>query len=43
MAFYGTMPVDSVWGIFWANVIIKMLITLISLPFIYFVKEKGNA
>jgi len=43
MAFYGTMPVDSVWGIFWANVIIKMLITLISLPFIYLVKEKGNA
>ena len=43
MAFYGTMPIESVWGIFWANVIIKMLITLISLPFIYFVKEKGNA
>jgi uncharacterized integral membrane protein (TIGR00697 family) len=43
MAFYGSMPLESVWGIFWANVIIKMLITLISLPFIYFVKEKGNA
>jgi queuosine precursor transporter len=43
MAFYGSMPIESVWGIFWANVIIKMLITLISLPFIYFVKEKGNA
>jgi uncharacterized integral membrane protein (TIGR00697 family) len=43
MAFYGAMPVESVWGIFWANVIIKMLVTLISLPFIYFVKEKGNA
>ncbi len=43
MAFYGTMPIESVWGIFWANVIIKMLITFISLPFIYFVKEKSNA
>jgi len=41
MAFYGTMPVESVWGIFWANVIIKMLVTVISLPFIYFVKEKS--
>ncbi len=42
MAFYGAMPVSSVWGIFWANVIIKMLVTVISLPFIYFVKEKTN-
>jgi uncharacterized integral membrane protein (TIGR00697 family) len=43
LAFYGSMPIESVWGIFWANVIIKMLITLVSMPFIYFVKEKGNA
>jgi queuosine precursor transporter len=42
LAFYGSMPVESVWGIFWANVIIKMLITVLSLPFIYFVKEKSN-
>jgi queuosine precursor transporter len=42
MAFYGTMPIGSVWGIFWANVIIKMLVTVVSLPFIYFVKEKEN-
>ncbi len=41
MAFYGTMPVESVWGIFWANVIIKMIITIVSLPFIYFVKESS--
>jgi uncharacterized integral membrane protein (TIGR00697 family) len=40
MAFYGAMPTASVWGIFWANVIIKGLVTLISLPFIYFVKER---
>ncbi len=40
MAFYGTMPLESVWGIFWANVIIKMLVTVLSLPFIYFVKER---
>jgi queuosine precursor transporter len=43
LAFYGAMPIESVWGIFWANVIIKMLVTLVSLPFIYFVKEKDNA
>ena len=42
LAFYGLMPIASVWGIFWANVIIKMLVTLISLPFIYLVKEKSN-
>lgn len=42
MAFYGSMPIASVWGIFWANVIIKMMVTLVSLPFIYFVKEKGT-
>lgn len=42
MAFYGTMPLASVWGIFWANVIIKMLVTIFSLPFIYFVKEKKS-
>ncbi|GAP22990.1 queuosine precursor transporter [Leptolinea tardivitalis] len=42
MAFYGTMPIQSVWGIFWANVIIKMIVTVASLPFIYFVKEKNN-
>jgi len=42
MAFYGSMPLASVWGIFWANVIIKMLVTIISLPFIYFVKEKKS-
>lgn len=41
-AFYGAMPIASVWGIFWANVIIKMLVTVVSLPFIYFVKEKNN-
>jgi uncharacterized integral membrane protein (TIGR00697 family) len=40
MAFYGAMPTSSVWAIFWANVIIKGIVTLISLPFIYFVKEK---
>ncbi len=40
LAFYGAMPVSSVLGIFYANVIIKGLITLISLPMIYLVKEK---
>jgi len=43
MAFYGTMPISSVWGIFWANVIIKMIVTIVSLPFIYFVKENSGS
>ena len=42
LAFYGTMPLTSVVGIFTANVIIKGLVTLISLPMIYLVKEKGE-
>lgn len=40
LAFYGTMPLTSVTGIFWSNVIIKGIITLTSLPMIYLVPEK---
>lgn len=38
IAFGGILPVAVVWSIFWANVLIKGLTTLISLPGIYLVK-----
>jgi len=37
-AFGGTLPSAVVWSIFWANVLVKGLTTLISLPGIYLVK-----
>ena len=40
LAFYGWMPLSSVLGIFYANVIIKGLVTVLSLPMIYLVKER---
>ena len=36
------LPVGTVWFIFWANVLVKGLVTLISLPGIYLVPEKGS-
>lgn len=39
MAFYAAMPVQSVLKIFWANVLIKGIVTLVSFPMIYMVKE----
>jgi len=41
-AFGLTLPYSTVWSIFWANVIIKGLVTVVSLPAIYLVKEKEN-
>lgn len=41
LAFYGIMPVSSVWSIFWTNILLKGLVTILSLPMIYLVKEKG--
>jgi uncharacterized integral membrane protein (TIGR00697 family) len=41
IAFGGVMPAAVVWSIFAANVIIKGLTTLISLPGIYLVKERS--
>lgn len=40
LAFYGTMPPTSVWIIFWANVIIKGVVTVGSMPLIYTVKDR---
>ncbi|MBN1486122.1 MAG: queuosine precursor transporter [Anaerolineae bacterium] len=42
-AFGGLMPAAVVWSIFWANVLIKGVTTLISLPGIYLVEEQGEA
>ncbi len=39
-AFGFTLPHDVVWSIVVANIIVKGLVTLISLPSIYLVKEK---
>jgi uncharacterized PurR-regulated membrane protein YhhQ (DUF165 family) len=39
-AFGLALPTSVVWSIFLANVIVKGLVTLISLPAIYLVKEK---
>ena len=41
-AFGGVLPAKIVWSIFWANVLIKGLTTLVSLPGIYLVREKEN-
>ena len=42
LAFYASMPVQSVWQIFWGNVILKGVVTVFSMPLIYTVKEKEN-
>ncbi len=41
-AFGGTLASATVWSIFWANVIVKGLVTLISLPGIYLVPGQGS-
>lgn len=38
-AFGGRVPVLTVWSIFWANIIVKGAVTLVSLPGIYLVPE----
>jgi uncharacterized integral membrane protein (TIGR00697 family) len=42
-AFGGRLPAATVWSIFWANVIVKGLVTLVSLPSIYLVRERALA
>lgn len=39
-AFGGVLPVPTVWSIFWANVLLKGAVTLISLPAIYIVRKE---
>jgi uncharacterized integral membrane protein (TIGR00697 family) len=43
LAFIGRMPFLVVVSIFWANVIVKGITTLVSLPWIYLVKERKAA
>jgi len=43
LAFYGTMPTSAVIGIFWANVIVKGAVTIVSLPMIYLVREQRSS
>jgi uncharacterized integral membrane protein (TIGR00697 family) len=40
-AFGGQLPGTTVWSIFWANVLMKGAVTLVSLPGIYLVPETG--
>jgi hypothetical protein len=42
-AFGGLLPNATVWSIFWANVVVKGVVTLFSLPGIYLVPERGRA
>ncbi len=42
LAFGGVLPNAVVWSIFWANVLVKGVTTLISWPGIYLVKEKEH-
>lgn len=41
VAFGGTLPATVIWSIFMANVIVKGVTTLVSLPGIYLVKERS--
>lgn len=41
-AFGGHFPAATVWSIFWANVIVKGAVTLISLPGIYLVPARSD-
>jgi uncharacterized integral membrane protein (TIGR00697 family) len=42
LAFGGMLPASVVWSIFWANVLVKGVTTLVSMPGIYLVKERGE-
>ncbi|HEY7469916.1 MAG TPA: queuosine precursor transporter [Acidimicrobiia bacterium] len=36
----GVFPVEVAWSIFWVNVVLKMLVTLVSIPWIYWVRPE---
>lgn len=42
LAFLGTLPGAVVWSIFLTNVLVKVVTTLVSIPAIYAVPERGN-
>ena len=41
-AFGGQLPAVTVWSIFWANLLVKGVVTLVSLPGIYLVEEQDG-
>ncbi|MBP7018432.1 queuosine precursor transporter [Candidatus Saccharibacteria bacterium] len=41
IAFYGQLPITVIWSIVLTNILVKGVITLVSLPSIYLVKEKN--
>jgi hypothetical protein len=42
IAFAGDLPATALWQIFWLNVIIKGIVTIISLPWIYLVPPSSQ-
>lgn len=40
---FGVFPAEVAWSIFWVNVVFKMLVTVISIPWIYWVKPEPLA
>ncbi|HUT20456.1 MAG TPA: queuosine precursor transporter [Anaerolineae bacterium] len=43
IAFGSMLPAGVVWSIFWSNVLVKGAVTLLSLPGIYLVPERGTS
>lgn len=41
LAFGGVLPSAVVWSIFWSNVLLKGLVTILGMPLIYTVREKS--
>jgi uncharacterized integral membrane protein (TIGR00697 family) len=41
--FFGVFPAEVAWSIFWVNVVLKMLVTLVSIPWIYWVRPEPLA
>jgi len=40
---FGVFPVEVAWSIFWVNVVLKGLVTLVSIPWIYLVRPSPLA
>ena len=40
---FGVFPAEVAWSIFWVNVVFKALITVISIPWIYWVRPQPLA
>lgn len=38
-----SLPWDAVWDIFWVNLVVKGLVSLLSIPFIYLTKDRALA